>query len=397
MPALKPGQTADIPAKAGVSIDELRKDPEVAKKLDDYDAQIKRYEEQLKTADAWDKNYIRDDIKQTHANKEAYIRAMLYTPKYLNLIETECSEALAAYQSVGKFLFRGFRDDVPVALKGRPFDKRKPTDTNLKVHEFLSDMFIAAGFKATRSNSIFCSGNSSQAIGYGKLYLVFPKNGFAFNWSPKHEDFYSSFTSGLHIDKLKNQLSNAGEGGAAKLSKDYVSNQLGEDILWRIQNRADNIIYDNKYNAPKTNPLVAIAAKVRDAAKTLQHSLWNGADKMNLKDIEKFFAIVHQLNAQPKVRAKFITNDEMKKLGYFFSRKLRELEDSKKAVKEQIDPKKASVFLRDQHKFDDKDFAAAVKSGNEVCIHGEYYAFSAQAFRNIFEEKLLTGKGKGKK
>lgn len=388
---LKPGQNKALTAKAGVTVDELKKDPAVAKQLERFDELIKRSEENAKGAQkgSWGYNSYVNDVKHYKAKKEEYISGIIHAPLYMKLIESECSDALQACRSVKKLIFRGYKDDVPAAFKGKPFDKRKPTDTNVKTHEFLSDIFTAAGFKATRSNSIFCSGNSGQASGYGKIYIIFPKNGFAFNWSAKHKDLYSTFTSGLSVSDLKHKLSSAGEDN--KKDPTFVSNDAGEDLIYTIYDRARNVKWGLEgKSSPAATVMIDLATKVFTVAQEMRNSLWDHDGKPSLKVVEKFFDMVRQLNTKPTVRAKFIKDAEMKKLGYYFSRKLKEMEPNQE--EEKIDPKKASTFLREVHKFDDTNFAAAIKSGHEICIAGEYYAFSAEAFRSVFEESLLKGK-----
>lgn len=106
-----------------------------------------------------------------------------------------CKEIIKVYKELnrndfsrGKFLFRGIRSSDD-ALYGKPFDARKPKDSNRDLHELVNGTINNLGFTANRENSMFVTGDRSQASGYGNsLYIMFPVDGFTFTWSQTVKD-----------------------------------------------------------------------------------------------------------------------------------------------------------------------------------------------------------------
>lgn len=103
---------------------------------------------------------------------------------------SDCSDAIAAMKVSRRFLYRGVSRSAPSIFIGKP-RKDRNTSLNPEMSKEIDDKFFAAGFKAARRNSIFCSASSQAAI-YGTVYLIFPVNGFNFTWSPIVHDFITS-------------------------------------------------------------------------------------------------------------------------------------------------------------------------------------------------------------
>ncbi len=106
-----------------------------------------------------------------------------------------CKEIIKVYKelnrndfSKGRFLYRGIRSSDD-ALYGKPFDARKPKDSNRDLHELVNGTINNLGLPANRENSMFVTGDRSQASGYGNsLYIMFPIDGFTFTWSQTVKD-----------------------------------------------------------------------------------------------------------------------------------------------------------------------------------------------------------------
>lgn len=105
-----------------------------------------------------------------------------------------CKEIIKVYKELNrndfnreKFLFRGIKasDD---ALYGKPFDARKPKDSNRDLHDLVNGTINRLGFEANRENAMFVSGDRGQASNYGSLYIMFPVDGFKFTWSKTVKD-----------------------------------------------------------------------------------------------------------------------------------------------------------------------------------------------------------------
>lgn len=114
-------------------------------------------------------------------------------------IKIECSDAVQAISQENKFLYRGMKLGNSVArffklkpsLKiflGMPREDRKPVDVSVETQGKYDSYLRKFGMTALRSNSIFCTSNKLFAERYGTTYLIFPKNGFDFTWSPDTSD-----------------------------------------------------------------------------------------------------------------------------------------------------------------------------------------------------------------
>lgn len=118
-----------------------------------------------------------------------------------------CKEIIKVYKELNrnnfdreKFLFRGIRSSDD-ALYGKPFESRKPKDSNRDLHELVNGTIKQLGFEANRENAMFVTGDRSQASGYGNsLYIMFPVDGFTFTWSRTVKDLI--LDSSKRIDML---------------------------------------------------------------------------------------------------------------------------------------------------------------------------------------------------
>lgn len=124
-------------------------------------------------------------------------------------LSKNCSQIIKVYKEINrnnfnqnKFLYRGIRSSDD-ALYGKPYDARKPKDSDGELHELLNNAMDSAGLKAKRDNSTFMTGDRSQASGYGNsLYIMFPVDGFQFTWSKREKDLI------LDSSKRKDMMDN---------------------------------------------------------------------------------------------------------------------------------------------------------------------------------------------
>lgn len=115
---------------------------------------------------------------------------------FVTVVRAQCGEALNAMKSAGRFLYRGLFNSAPEMFHGRPRENRQPLNKHRLQSQLMFDAALSKqGIKANRSNSIFCSGDLSQAYVYADndkdVYLIFPINGFDFSWSPHVRDLVS--------------------------------------------------------------------------------------------------------------------------------------------------------------------------------------------------------------
>lgn len=119
-------------------------------------------------------------------------------------ITRHCGQALEIMRAVKNPLFRGIDIRVPYFF-GHPRENRPSFGGDPDLMELIDGKLASAGFKALRHNSIMCSGSATKAFQFGETYLVFPRDGFDFTWSPEISDanFYE-FTPKEYIQKATN-------------------------------------------------------------------------------------------------------------------------------------------------------------------------------------------------
>jgi hypothetical protein len=107
-------------------------------------------------------------------------------------IQKHCSEFL--YQRNSGWLYRGLDNFPPdIYIDNSPVN-REPRDTDATISRIIDQKFVEVGFKALRSNSIFCYATRIEAAAYtttnnvDDVHNIFPFNGFSFTWSSKIRD-----------------------------------------------------------------------------------------------------------------------------------------------------------------------------------------------------------------
>lgn len=179
--------------------------------------------------------------------------------KFSYIIESDCSNILKIFRSCNKVLFRGIKSEKSI-INGQSPINRKPMDTTLDLQELIDSKLRAAGFKALRSNSIFCASDYFSTEYYGNPYIIFPINGFDFSfcrYADLHEELKLSkqelenlspeeFVSTLKYNNtnikiaLKKSMEICIHGNYIAVSYDEYKNQL------------DNFLdFDIKKNMPK--------------------------------------------------------------------------------------------------------------------------------------------------
>jgi ribosomal protein L24 len=198
---LKPGEREPIDVKDFQDLQKLNK------KISDYENSLttmgknlkvpKDQREQLEkikkaTQDKLDSLY-QEQVKAKQESEVDGIPKPLYN--LLERISKECSDIVSVYKSNGgNFIYRGASGNQD-AYRGRARDDRKPADSDTMLHDELNSALKKAGVKARRDNSIFTSASYGQASNYGKVFVIFPKDGYNFSCSKKIKDFVFNFNA----------------------------------------------------------------------------------------------------------------------------------------------------------------------------------------------------------
>jgi hypothetical protein len=122
--------------------------------------------------------------------------------KLVKSIAKDCSQVIAVYRKTKEVLVRG-TNGKPKAFMGRSWNNREPKDSDSDAQRIYDAALKSMGFSALRSNSIFTTTDVDQASNYGNVYYIFPKNGFAFHWTPGNPDLViDSVGEVLDIDAI---------------------------------------------------------------------------------------------------------------------------------------------------------------------------------------------------
>lgn len=110
----------------------------------------------------------------------------------INKLETECSDILQVYRTANAVFYRGEKTTKYFFMKQIRQD-RKPVEFNEEAHILLHKIMLQHGIKATRMNSIFCTGRQSIADSWGDIFVIFPKDGWSASWFSKTKQHYSFY------------------------------------------------------------------------------------------------------------------------------------------------------------------------------------------------------------
>ena len=197
--------------------------------------------------------------------------------------------------------------------------------TSSSVAQDVYDKSIAkAGFKALRSNSIFTSGDSSLAFGFGSSrYIIFPVNGFNFTWSHSKRDIV------IGSDELKNWY-----------NKELVE-KIWDQVFLNPENKRYFLIQTENISEDSEVPENWIPYGL-ERESVLSYDGFMGGSSSG----REHFKILHQMEQEG-----MITGVPKDQAGL-------------------VDPNRVVQSMDISH----EDFVEALKSGNEICINGTYYA-----------------------
>lgn len=162
------------------------------------------------------KQGIYDEIEKLNLEKDKFKSEKNNLPtKFYNLMQgiaKNCTQIVQAYTELNpdfkagkaKVFYRGIKSSED-AVYGKPFDERRVMTSSSELSNIFNNRMKEAGFEARRDNSSFVSADKNQASGYGKLYVMFPKDGFSFSWSRNTKDLIldrGSYSKMIDYDKV---------------------------------------------------------------------------------------------------------------------------------------------------------------------------------------------------
>lgn len=137
------------------------------------------------------------------------------------MVEKYCSVSLLDFKKTGELLYRGIETKTKYDIFiGQNRDKRNTIESWSQRYAYLFDNILKYyHFDALRLNSIFCNSSSGNSEIYGKLYIIFPINGFSFTWSK----LFTNVNAKTYFTSLK-----------------YSDTEIADDIV-----RKNNFNYDS--------------------------------------------------------------------------------------------------------------------------------------------------------
>jgi hypothetical protein len=194
---------------------------------------------------------LRSDLQKATTSAVA-TQAKSFGP-LVQTIQKECSQALKAFKSTGKILFRGLKKNKTntPAYVGRSWNERRTLNSSEEAQKVFDYALQKMGISALRSNSIFTTSDSNQAKGYGNLYIVIPKNGFQFSWTLGDPDMVIDDASVLYNSDMINDIMDNIDRlvDAGKMADSAAGYEWSEVLQFEGYEFAMQYLRDNKYPA----------------------------------------------------------------------------------------------------------------------------------------------------
>ena len=277
----------------------------------------------------------------------------------IELLKENCSEFLKTLKTQHGPLMRGMNLEDPsdfLTLKTRP---RKTTEaSNLGVHLHLSRLMHDAGCPVTRENCYFATRNHNAAKYYGRVYAIYPHNGFKFMWNELRGDtVYYNFS---------NIYSTSGPFVTSTQMTSLYDN--AKKALFSAAHRKKHVI----------NELLKILSDWKGIPVTSEWRVWD--ENMDPHACMKVLDAMERLMLEAARYGNF---------GLIF----KEIELARENVVwvDQIDPKTVIANLG----WTSKSLAEGMQSRHEIMMNGSYYAiptesdFYARVYLLLREKKLM--------
>jgi len=370
---LTPGAKKFLPAP-----DQAKKAAELAKQIKDYTDEINRLKALQKTATS--------GLDKASKAKKKLAGIDEQVLKYFSYIDKNCSDFLKVAKQTKKLLYRGQDDASLPIFVGYPRADREPKDSN-KAAQALADKYLTMlGFKALRSNSLFCTSNFGQADGYGNVYAIFPKNGFHYTWSTEHDD--------LVIDSVSQLKSGGHDSWYDDDNEVYyeIEDDLGLILqyctgsTWNDKPEdyySDNLDWDFE-KANKTAKALKADPNFKELVK--QCKSWSSKideDSDNDKIYEQAIKIYTAYLAIP-ASFKFKPDSYAKSELTRTTKALAKLKPGAGAGEKAMARK-----VIDNYGFLKDKLDSAMKAGHEICIMGEYVAVDYNKYKAALHEFFL--------
>lgn len=265
------------------------------------------------------------------------------------IIKQRCSKYLPSLLASRFFLHRGLGPNEHknrLAFRANSRNARRPIDSDPKAQILFDKALQDLNFTALRSNSIFTSGDPEVVKTYGTGYIIFPTNEATFTWSKNRSDLI------IRMDELE-------QCREVDMDLDYAKSL----ILERIHKLSSDF------------PSMEIMSSFNEIKRVVNR------DIVNPNDVK---GIIQNINMKSRTS---LRNFDQDLFDFLESLYRISKEDQAKTMRGdfEIDLDKF------QKRFDmtNKDFDAALDTGHEILIHGEYIAVLS-SFESLLREALTA-------
>lgn len=270
--------------------------------------------------------------------EKGWIRTPVSMEQAMKTIQSECKQAYQVFEDTGLRAYRGIEIETYESFLGKTGRDRLPMNSTPEFQQLIDQALRdhLGSDAAVRSNSIFVTGSSSHARGYGDAYVIFPKDSARFTWSTEYDD--------IVIDSSMRKWT------------DFVP-------LTQLLSYQKFLDYLEDY--PELNQNSAVVAFLHYFDTNTDYLIW-----WQDNPISKLSRMPEPVRAAAKISGfdKFL--DTMSNASYGAIKKLYDQDLAKFNAKD---------FIED-FKPRDTDWAAALKSKNEILVSGEYVAILATEF-----------------
>lgn len=265
------------------------------------------------------------------------------------IIKQRCSKYLPSLLASRFFLHRGLGPNEHknrLAFRANSRNARRPIDSDPKAQILFDKALQDLNFTALRSNSIFTSGDPEVVKTYGTGYIIFPTNEATFTWSKNRSDLI------IRMDELE-------QCREVDMDLDYAKSL----ILERIHKLSSDF------------PSMEIMTSFNEIKRVVNR------DIVNPNDVK---GIIQNINMKSRTSLRNFDEDL-----FDFLESLYRLskEDQEKTMRGdfEIDLDK----FQKRFSMTNRDFDAALDTGHEILIHGEYIAVLS-SFEPLLREALSS-------
>lgn len=366
---LKPGQKKVIPKNINVELSPTAKkalngDPKTAEERKKIELELEKHGEEFKKLNTLLNSLRKKQELLKKKQKSLGLTITPYQAKYFSIIEKECSQFVSEMKKAKRLLFRGI-DAKHDVFYGKPHVNRIPTDTNSGIQRKIDKLLLIAGFKALRSNSIFATSSVGQAEEYGEPFFIFPKNGYSFTWSSKHSDWVPDLQSlgiktvdwtNINYDVIEDFI-------------DIISNL--DEVFETYDNPENKILIKKIKNYPNYKNVIKTLNNVGGTIENLEDD--EELEEKYVQSLADAFTLL--ITIQEKLNFKW-PNLKISKI----KQMNRVIEIAKEHSKKNKTSKTDALSFITKNGLKNTDMVAALKSGHEVYINGEYIALNASEF-----------------